>query len=78
MWDDYPDLLLWLLYIGGAFLPEGQSRSDYIELLRTNYVRRFRIVGSSWSAQVEVLKQYYWPVKAFGVQGKTLWKEAFP
>ncbi|KIX00586.1 uncharacterized protein Z518_09651 [Rhinocladiella mackenziei CBS 650.93] len=37
LWNDHPDLLLWLLYIGGSFAPKGVIRSDYVELLRRNH-----------------------------------------
>ncbi|KPM35519.1 hypothetical protein AK830_g11061 [Neonectria ditissima] len=75
IWDDHPDLLLWLLYIGGAFSPVGTVRSDYIALLRSNNAARFGDLYGSWPELVEVLKQFTWSEKAFMSHVKKLWKE---
>ncbi|KAF2790979.1 hypothetical protein K505DRAFT_377130 [Melanomma pulvis-pyrius CBS 109.77] len=76
-WDDHPDLLLWILYIGGAFAPTGFVRSDYVILLRSNNASRFGDVYRSWPEQLEILKQFIWSDNAFMSQFKALWEEAF-
>ena len=75
IWDDHPDLLLWLLYIGGAFAPTGVVRSDYIVLLRSNNAARFGDLYRSWPELLEILKQFIWSEKAFMSQVEALWEE---
>ncbi|OKL63696.1 hypothetical protein UA08_00716 [Talaromyces atroroseus] len=75
VWDDHHDLLLWLLYIGGAFAPIGVVRSGYVALLRANNATRFKDLYSSWSELVEILKQFIWSEDAFKSQVKALWEE---
>ncbi|KFY62066.1 hypothetical protein V496_04752 [Pseudogymnoascus sp. VKM F-4515 (FW-2607)] len=77
IWDDHPDLLLWLLYIGGAFAPEGAIRSDFVSLLRSNNSARFGDSNRSWPELLEMLKRFIWSEKAFTPQGKALWEETF-
>ncbi|KAH8159333.1 hypothetical protein CIB48_g8922 [Xylaria polymorpha] len=75
VWDDHPDLLLWLLYIGGAFAPAGVVRSNYIVLLRSNNADRFGGLYESWSELLGILKQFTWSEKAFMSHFKTFWEE---
>lgn len=75
LWDEHSDLLLWLLYIGGAFAPTGIIRSGYIALLRSNNATRFGDLYRSWPELLEILKQFMWSEKAFMAQVKTLWEE---
>ncbi|RDW60540.1 hypothetical protein BP6252_11923 [Coleophoma cylindrospora] len=77
MWDKHPELLLWLLYVGGAFVPPGIARSSYILLLRSNSAARFGGLYRSWPELLEILKQFIWSEKAFMSQVKALWEEAF-
>ncbi|KAI1420459.1 hypothetical protein F5Y12DRAFT_772925 [Xylaria sp. FL1777] len=74
VWNYHPELLLWLLYSGGAFAPKGVVRSDYIVLLRSN-VSRFRDSYNSWPELLEIMKQFIWSDKAFMSQVKELWKD---
>ncbi|KAI3317268.1 hypothetical protein HD806DRAFT_541324 [Xylariaceae sp. AK1471] len=74
-WDDHPELLLWLLYIGGAFAPTGIVRSEYVALLRSNYAIRFGDLYRSWPELLEILKQFIWSENAFMSQVKALWEE---
>ncbi|KAI0458449.1 hypothetical protein F5B21DRAFT_459705 [Xylaria acuta] len=75
IWDDHPDLLLWLLYIGGAFAPAGTVRSDYITLLRSNNASGFGYLYESWPESLGILKQFTWSEKAFMTHFKTFWEE---
>ncbi|RDW91726.1 hypothetical protein BP5796_02891 [Coleophoma crateriformis] len=77
IWNKHPELLLWLLYIGGAFVPPGIVRSNYVLLLRTNSAARFGDLYRSWPELLEILKQFTWSEKAFMSQVKALWEEAF-
>ncbi|KAI0447227.1 hypothetical protein F4803DRAFT_575414 [Xylaria telfairii] len=76
VWDDHPDLLLWLLFIGGAFAPAGVVRSNYIVLLRLNNADRFGDLYESWSELLSILKQFTWSEKAFMIHFKAFWEEA--
>lgn len=75
VWDDLPDLLAWLLYIGGAFAPTGTIRSDYLVLLNDNRNTRLKGLHTSWSELLDTLKQFIWSEKAFAAQVKAFWEE---
>ncbi|KAI0537970.1 hypothetical protein GGR58DRAFT_470033 [Xylaria digitata] len=77
VWDSHPDLLLWLLYSGGAFAPTGIARSSYITLLRLNNDWRFRDLYKSWPELLGILEQFIWSERAFMSQVKALWVETF-
>ncbi|KAK5627014.1 hypothetical protein RRF57_002729 [Xylaria bambusicola] len=75
LWDSHPDLLLWLLYSGGAFAPTATTRSDYIALLRLNNTSRFNGLYKSWSGLHAIMKQFIWSDRAFLSPVKMLWEE---
>ncbi|PMD45856.1 putative N-ethylmaleimide reductase [Hyaloscypha variabilis F] len=75
VWDDRPELLTWLLYIGGAFAPTGRIRSDYVVLLDVNRSSRLAGLYTSWPELLEILKQFIWSEGAFMAQVKAFWGE---
>jgi hypothetical protein len=75
VWDDNCDLLLWLIYIGGAFSPTGVVRFEYGILLRQSYLHRFIGVRHTWPNLVRILKQYIWSEKAYEPQVRAFWEE---
>ncbi|KAF2818020.1 putative N-ethylmaleimide reductase [Mytilinidion resinicola] len=75
VWDDRPDLLAWLLHIGGAFAPTGPIRSEYVVLLHLNRSTRLRGLYTSWPELLAILKQFIWSEKAFMSQVKAFWEE---
>jgi hypothetical protein len=75
IWTDHLDLLIWLLFMGGAFLPIGSTRSKYIALLNHRYTPEFGEL--SWPEALKVLKQFIWSEKAFTAQGKAFWEDSF-
>ena len=75
IWDEHPGLLVWMLYIGGAFAPDGTIRSDYVALLHENRKTRLRDLYTSWPELLEILKQFIWSEKAFESQVEAFWKE---
>lgn len=77
MWDDHSDLLIWLLYIGGAFAPTGTVRCDYVTLLRSNNASRFGELYRSWPELLGILKKFIWPKEAFTSHVIELWEEVF-
>jgi hypothetical protein len=76
VWDDHPDLLFWLLYMGGAFVPKGSTRSNYVVLLSQMHVSKFGNLYSSWPEVHEVLERFIWSEKAFVQQVKEFWEES--
>jgi hypothetical protein len=52
-------------------------RSDYVLLLRSNNVSRFRDLYKSWPELLGILKQFTWSEKSFMAQVKGLWEENF-
>ncbi|KAK8047551.1 hypothetical protein PG996_015615 [Apiospora saccharicola] len=75
LWDEDPDLLLWLLYIGGTFAPRGSVRSSYLGLLRSNHATRFKGLYESLAESLEVLKQFIWSDVAFLSHVEAFWGE---
>ncbi|EXJ91322.1 hypothetical protein A1O1_04434 [Capronia coronata CBS 617.96] len=76
IWDDRPDLLAWLLHIGGAFAPTKTIRSNYVALLRSNRSTRLRDLYTSWPELLETLKRFIWSEKAFASPVKAFWEES--
>ncbi|KAH8801797.1 putative N-ethylmaleimide reductase [Xylogone sp. PMI_703] len=76
VWNDHPDILVWLLHIGGAFASTATIRSDYILLLHVNYEPRFKSLYRSWSELLEILKRFIWSERVFLPEVKRLWEES--
>lgn len=77
MCDEYSDLMLWLLYVGGTFAPPGSVRSTYVHLLRSNMTARFRGVPDSHSKIFEIMRKFIWSDFAFFSKASLLWEEIF-
>jgi hypothetical protein len=77
VFNDHPGLLLWLIYMGGAFLPVGPTRSSYIALLSWNSSPRFEGLYNSWAEVFENLQRFIWSEKAFTQHTNKFW-EATP
>ncbi|KAL5088527.1 hypothetical protein Trisim1_006484 [Trichoderma cf. simile WF8] len=77
MGDEYSDLLLWLLYVGGTFASPGPVRSTYVKLLRSNIIMRFRGIDNSYSKIFEIMGKFIWSDFAFFSEASLLWEEIF-
>ncbi|KAJ5744486.1 N-ethylmaleimide reductase [Penicillium manginii] len=75
LWDTSPDLLAWLLHIGGAFAPVGSIRTGYMALVHLNH-KRLRKLYTSWSGLLEIFKRFIWSEKAFASQIESFWEES--
>ncbi|KAL2867604.1 uncharacterized protein BJX67DRAFT_387834 [Aspergillus lucknowensis] len=75
IWSEHPDLLHWLLYIGGAFAPVGTIRSGYITLLRSRHASGLGEWYRSWPALRVTLRRFIYSDKAFDTPVKSLWEE---
>ena len=73
MWDEDTDLLLWLVYMGGAFAPTGPVRSGYIALLQSEKYG----VANSWMQTYEILRDFIWSDAAFRTEVRKVWEETF-
>ncbi|KAJ5391487.1 N-ethylmaleimide reductase, partial [Penicillium cosmopolitanum] len=76
LWDVSPDLLAWLLHIGGAFAPVGSIRAGYMALVHSNHIK-LRKLYTSWPELLEILKGFIWSEKAFASQVESFWRESF-
>ncbi|KAI1122969.1 hypothetical protein F5Y10DRAFT_286608 [Nemania abortiva] len=76
VWNDHPDLLLWLLYTGGAFAPAGVVQSNYVALLRSNSSRCGHLYAS-WPVLLETVKRFIWSEKAFRAHFRAFWEDNF-
>ncbi len=77
VWADDPDLLLWLLYTGGAYLPAGPTRSSYVAFLKRKYPYKPGDSHSLLPGVVQVLRQFIWSEEAFSRQIQNLWAETY-
>lgn len=77
MCDEFSDLLLWLLYVGGTFAPPGSVRSTYVKLIRSNIIPRFRGIDNSYSKIFEIMRKFIWSDLAFFSKASLLWEEIF-
>jgi hypothetical protein len=76
LWDNHPDLLLWLIYMGGAFLPIGSTRTIYLAILNQKYAGSSVSLPRSWPQVLETLKTFVWPERVFTSQIKAFWEES--
>ncbi|KAI0975863.1 hypothetical protein F4678DRAFT_418835 [Xylaria arbuscula] len=76
VWESHPELLLWPLYIGGAYAPQGVIRREYVALLRSNNASRFKDLYKSWPELLDIMRQFIWSDKAFTSPVKAVWEEA--
>ncbi|KAL2802077.1 hypothetical protein BJX63DRAFT_426334 [Aspergillus granulosus] len=74
IWAENPELLVWLLYIGGAFAPTGTTRSAYLTLLRSKNTVSLHSSGTGLRI---LLKKFIWSDKAFVAPTRALFEEAF-
>jgi hypothetical protein len=73
LWEPAPDLLLWALFIGGAFADEA-GRGEYVRMLR--YCRLNGSLGPWWESWEEtegILKGFIWLERVFLGPCKALW-----
>jgi hypothetical protein len=75
IWDDNSDLLLWLLFIGGTFVPPGSLRSKYVCLLRRSMATKFPMISDVRSRTLEIMRKFIWSDFAFASEASNLWGE---
>lgn len=75
-WNDDPDLLVWMLYLGGSFSPKGTIRSGYKQLLQRNYEsQRFGRKFNSLAELIEVMREFIWSENAYRSQFEQFWAD---
>jgi hypothetical protein len=75
VWDDDPDLLLWLIYTGGAYLSAGPLRSAYIALTNQKFSYGYRSPYSSLSTVLQIFKMFVWSEEACSAAVQRFWAE---
>lgn len=75
VWDDDPDLFLWLLYTGGAYLSASPTRSAYIALINQKFSYGSRSPYSSLSTVLHIFKMFVWSEEAFPAEIGRFWAE---
>ncbi|KAH6991320.1 hypothetical protein BKA56DRAFT_473886 [Ilyonectria sp. MPI-CAGE-AT-0026] len=73
-WNDDPELVIWMLHMGGSFSPKGTIRSEFKTLLK-NHASRFSGMYGSSAKLIEVMKPFIWSEKAYRAQVEEFWKE---
>lgn len=77
-WKDDPELVIWMLHMGGSFSPKGTIRSEFKTLLQNNHASRFSGMHGSSAELIEVMKRFIWSEKAYRAQVEEFWKEIHP
>lgn len=75
LWRDHPDLLIWILHIGGSYSPKGETRSGYKAMLQINRTSGFMGKYGSLAELIQILDQFIWSEKAYGAQVEEFWNE---
>ena len=75
LWNDHPDLLIWIMHMGGSFSPKGTVRSEYKAMLQDNYASRFGERYDSLAELIQILDQFIWSEKAYHAQVEEFWNE---
>ena len=75
LWNDHPDLLIWILHIGGSFSPKGTVRSEYKAILQINNASRRGERYDSLAELILILDQFIWSEKAYRAQVEEFWNE---
>ncbi|KAL7959277.1 hypothetical protein V8C34DRAFT_313430 [Trichoderma compactum] len=77
MGDEYSELLLWLLYVGGTFASPGLVRSTFVNLLRSKINTWFRGIENSHSKIFGIMRKFIWSDFAFFSKASSLWEKMF-
>lgn len=75
VWEDDPDIFLWLLYTGGAYLSAGPTRSAYISHINQKFSYQFRSAYGSLSTVLHLCKAFVWSEVAFMAEIQRFWAE---
>lgn len=75
LWKDHPDLLIWVLHIGGSYSPKGATRSEYKNMLHIHRASGFSGKYSSLPDLIRILDQFIWSEKAYRAQVEEFWHE---
>ncbi|CEJ59041.1 hypothetical protein PMG11_07678 [Penicillium brasilianum] len=75
IWNHSPELLIWILHVGGAFAPPGAIRMAYVDLLHLNFSTRLKGLCTTWAELRIILQRFIWSEKAFMSQIKAFWEE---
>ncbi|KAH7027848.1 uncharacterized protein B0I36DRAFT_375518 [Microdochium trichocladiopsis] len=81
-WNVYPDILTWLVFVGGAFSPAGSPlRSEFLAHMRSTQNVCIRNNGfrhkatSGWPTALSFARNYIWSERAFSVYFESFWQE---
>jgi len=77
VWDDHPDLLVWLVLIGGAFAPTKQIKQGYVAILALDHDSKYKSLYATWQLTKDVLEDFIWSPNAFEEPVKRFWGEYF-
>lgn len=75
VWEDDPDIFLWLLYTGGAYLSAGPTCSAYISLINQKFPYEFMSAYGSLSTVLHIFKAFVWSEEAFMAEIQRFWAE---
>jgi hypothetical protein len=69
-WDQYPDLLTWMLCLGGTFANTESLRAEYGTMLRQSS----QVMHGSWQELVGVLQKFIWAETAYEQDVETFYE----
>jgi hypothetical protein len=77
-WDVYQDLLLWLIFVGGAFAEGKLIRLQYMALIHGSYRSRLGHLHRTWLEVERIAQAFIWSSSTFEQHFKRFWNELHP
>lgn len=72
VWEDNVDLILWIIFVGGAFAEDPKLKSKYVTMVLTTALNgSWR---SSWEDTKEILRTFIW-LEVFEAPFQRLWED---
>lgn len=78
VWDGNDELLLWVLMIGGAFIPRGPITNEYYRILLEGFRGRLKPLTQSWEQVESTLCRFVWSDKIFKERCRAFWEDRPP
>ncbi|KAF1994212.1 hypothetical protein P154DRAFT_527224 [Amniculicola lignicola CBS 123094] len=77
-WEDHPELLLWLLYVGGAFADNWRTQLKFSTLALNLYRDVVEDLHRDWHLTRETMMTFVWSQHAMERKVREFWDELHP
>lgn len=77
-WQHSPQLLLWLLFAGAAFVSRRATRLQYRVLILGRYEDVIGTLHEDWQSTRDILRQFVWSEQSMEARYYKFWEELHP